>query len=170
MTIKVSVGFSRRHKRNPLNWLISLVERTEASHVFIKIYSKSLDRNLIYHADLRGVFFIGEESFIKNNKILKEYDISSSIDEQFRIKMLQFTIDESGKRYNTLQLLGILYIRIMKVFGFKVLNPFRNNAKSYICTELVIRMLVELGHSYPDDLESVGIKCLEDYLESLINQ
>lgn len=50
------IGFSRHRGFAPLSWAIMAVERTNFSHVYIKFYSASMGRWLVYEATGKGVF------------------------------------------------------------------------------------------------------------------
>lgn len=81
------VGFSRRKGLAPVSWLIMLCEGTNFSHAFIKVYSASLDRVLIYQATGSGVYFMGSTLFDKTAQVMEEYPIEVS--EDARRKLLR---------------------------------------------------------------------------------
>jgi uncharacterized protein YycO len=128
-----------------------------------------LQRDLVYQANGRGVFFIGLSQFKEVNSIVSEYEIK--ITNEGKTKLLQWCVDNSGKKYGFLQLAGIVLKRIMSGLGFTINNPFSNATKQYICTELVYVALKEAGINLPrfEDLDSLGIKDLEQMVEVLSN-
>lgn len=48
-------------------------------------------------------------------------------------------------------------IRITKLFGIRIRNPFSNGDKAYVCCELVAEALKQLGFPGPKDLDQVDL-------------
>lgn len=162
----ITIGFSRHKGFAPLSWLIMLCERTKFSHAYIKIKSESLNRTLIYQATGSGVYFIGEEAFKLSSEVVEEYPLEVS--PEHRIKLLQWAVDNSGKPYGKMQLLGLGVIRLVKLFGLKINNPFSNGNKAYICCELVTEAIENIGLFPPTDLDKVDLRSIKAIVESWI--
>ena len=156
----IKVGFSRHKGFAPLSWLIMLCERAPFSHAYIKIRAESLDRNLIYQATGSGVYFVGSVLFDQSAQVVEEYEIPISDDS--RRKLLQWCVDNSGKSYGHLQLVGIGLMRLARLFGWKISNPFSNGNSAYVCCELVAAALEDVGIAGPSDLDQVGLKETRD--------
>lgn len=165
---KIIVGFSRHKGFAPLSWGIQAIERTPYSHAYIKIVTESLNRTLIYQANNSGVWFIGEPAFLENNIAVEEYEFDISDSE--KVKLLQFCIDNSGKKYAKLQLLGMFFCRIYKFFtGKECKNPLGDENRRFICTELVSAALNAVGFPKVEELDNIGLKELKERVEELKN-
>lgn len=153
---EITVGFSRsKLKFAPISWLIRLCEKTNFSHSYIKIKSESLDRELIYQANGSGVYFIGKQAFEELNESVIEFKFN--ISEEEKIRILRWAVDSSGKKYSKTQLLGVGIKRLFKFFGINIKNPFGNENKAYICTELVAEATKIFGSFQYEDLDSIGL-------------
>lgn len=149
-----------------MSWLIMFFEKTNYSHAYIKIPLENVKRNLIYQATGKGVYFIGSELFKKNNETVVEYEFLVS--NESRRNLLQYAIDNSGKSYSLIQLLGLAFKRCCsKFFKKKVKNPIRDKSNRFICTEIAAAGLKELGFPVDDDLDSIGLKELGEILPNL---
>lgn len=154
--MKIWVGFSKHRGFAPLGWLIMRCEGTNFSHTFVRVRSESLNRNLIYQANGSGVFFIGQEMFDRSNQVVEEYEIEVS--DAAKVKFLQWAVDSSGKPYGHLQLVGLGMMRLAKLFGLRIKNPFGNRDSAYVCCELVVEALETLGLAGPADLDNVDLQ------------
>lgn len=157
---KIIVGFSRHKGFAPLSWLIMLCEGTNFSHAYIKVHSESLDRDLIYQATGSGVHFVGKALFDKTAQVVEEYEIE--IPDYNRKKLLQWCVDNAGKPYGHLQLVGIGLIRLAKLFGIRMANPFSNGDQRYVCCELVAAALEHLGLASPEPLDQVDLNATRE--------
>lgn len=160
---KIIIGFSRpRYSKFNLfsrffSFLIRLFERSEFSHVYIKWYSNKLNRYLIYHASATGVNFIGQEIFNQKSIVIHEFEIES--DEDTLNKTKQFAIDNCGKSYGFLNLIGIGIVRIFYIFGINFKNFLSDSDKTFICSELVAKILKEnFNFDIKKSLELIGPK------------
>jgi hypothetical protein len=156
----VSIIFSTQKAKLSLSTLIRLVERTPYSHVCIKTHSEKLDRSLIYQANGHGVWFIGEPAFLETNNVVDEFVFE--ITEEQKNNLLRFAIDNSGKSYGFLHLLGIGWQYLTRLLGKRCPNPFKDGSQSYICVELVAEAL-DIGN--PCEREEMGLKDLHDLLQ-----
>lgn len=162
----ITIGFSKRRKPNLLSNLISKIEGTEASHAYIKYYSESIDRTLIYQANGHGVFFTGNTQFDSVSVIVKEYEFTISPEQ--RKKSLQFAIDNSGKSYGFLTIAGFTAVRFVRwAFGKNITNPFADEGHTYFCTELVAAVLESAGFPHTTYKDTIGLKDLQDIVELL---
>lgn len=152
---QIIMGFSRHKGFAPLSWLIMLCERTNFSHAYVKLYSASLDRTLIYQATGSGVNFVGSVLFEESAQVVEEYPIEVS--DGARTRLLQRCVDNAGKPYGRLQMVGLGVIRVAKLFGIRMKNPFPNGDGKYVCCELVVDALEELGIPGPSDLDQVDL-------------
>jgi len=150
------VGFSKRKGFAPLSWVIMLCEGTKFSHTFIHVYADSIERDLIYQATGSGVHFVGRKAFDECAEVIESYPIQ--ISEEDKKKLLQWSVDNAGKPYGYWQIVGLGLIRLAKLIGLRIKNPFSNGDKAYVCCELVVAALKHLGMKGPDQLDQVDLK------------
>lgn len=157
----VVMGFSTT-SASPISWAIKKVEGTEFSHVYIRVYSKSVDRWLVYHASRSDLHFTNWPTFQKENEILEEYELICS--EEQKSEVLKFCIDRMGVPYGRLQLIGMGIVRLAKLWLKKEINnPFTDGAKTQVCSEFAGRVLKLLGMDIPEKaLEVEGPKWIRE--------
>lgn len=158
--MKLTIGFSRAKGFAPISKLIMACERTNFSHAYIRIRSESLDRDLLYQAAGSGVHFVGRALFEQTAQVVEEYEIQ--IPDENRKAFLQWCVDEAGKPYGRLQILGLALIRLLKLFGIKIKNPFPNGDGAYVCCELVYRALRHLDIVRPQDQDAVDLNAIKE--------
>lgn len=131
----ITIGFSRpKGWFVPFSWLIRLVTWSPYSHVYIKFYSKTYRRYLIYQASGLKVNFIGKKLFDSEEIIFKEFEIP--ITSRVKGKTIEFAIDKCGYPYGVKQIVGFGWVLLARVFGKKVKNPFYSDS-SFFCSEMV---------------------------------
>ncbi len=143
--IPLVIGFSKpKGKIFPIySWLIRLFQgNTKYSHVYIRWYSKKADAHIHYHASGRSVHFLCKEEFDKHIDPIEEYEVRIS-DEGYA-KLLHFCMTNAGKDYGLQQAVGIAWVYINKLFGKKIKNPWADGNKSWICSELVGSIIVDV--------------------------
>lgn len=152
------IGFSRPKNFNPISWIIRAVGGTSYSHTYIRIYSASIDRFLVYHASKKDIHFSNWNTFQRHNEIIEEYPFP--VTQEQKREILQFCVDNIETPYGRLQLMGMGLVRIVKLwFDRTISNPLKDGTKSSICNELVGRILQKLGSDIKDsDLESQDLK------------
>lgn len=161
----IYIGFSARKKWNFLSWFLQKCQRAAYSHVYVRFCSESLKRDLIYQASEMSVHFIGGDRFRDECDIIKEYPLLVSI--EAKTKILQFAIDNAGRPYGWIELLGFGWVYLCRIFGRKVKNPLGDKNRSFICSELVANVLLELGYKIPGDLDTIAPVDIDRFLSSL---
>ena len=169
--IPIYIGFSKPkdHKLPILSWLIRAFEGFIGySHSYIRWYSSKIGLNLCYHASGTQVHFLGSKLFDKKINIVHEY--RTYISEEAYTELLRFCIKNAGVKYGVKQLLGIVWVRVNKLLGKRVKNPYADGDKSRICTEVVGHIIRDvLHHELSEDLdkylESAGLKELKKLLD-----
>jgi len=164
---KLIIGFSTHKKFTILGSIIKLVEKTEFSHVYVKLYSESLDRYLIYQASGLIVNFVGEDIFYAKNKDIATFSLDITKEQQ--VKLLQKAVDNCGKPYGVADLFGIGWVRLGSLLGKKFKNPFADHGKTYICSELASTLLLELGFNF-NNLDDITPRDLFKKLEDINGQ
>lgn len=165
---KFKVGFSK-----PTNmtfkwfaWIIMEGYGIPYDHVYVRVHSDSLDRDIIYQASGLAVNFMSPTIFSSINTSIAEFDIEIS-DEKYKA-MMQFAIDNAGKAYGIKEAFGMGIVRICEIFGKKIQNPFRDGQQTYVCSELAGYILEEFaGDQIQGDVYDMSPKVVYDYLISL---
>lgn len=159
----IIIGFSRPRKFKLFSWIIRKVEHSEYSHVYIKTYSNTLERWLIYQASGTAVNFIGQERFYNHNEPIVEYLFQTT--DKTKHEFLQLAVDTVGTPYGVKQLVGIGLVRLGKLFGLRCKNPFRDGKATYVCSELAAELLETLlGVDIEQDLDCIGPKELQQII------
>lgn len=153
---RITIGFSKpKNKVFPIfSLLIRLVERTEFSHVFVKMDSASLGTTLIYQASGTQVNFMGLKQFEDAAHIHSEFEFEVS-DETYR-EFLRWAVREAGTPYGLKPVLGILAVKWFNLGR----NPFSDGSKTWFCSELGARVLKGFVgvHISEKELETAGPK------------
>jgi hypothetical protein len=125
-----------------------------------------LHRWLVYHATLSGgLHFSNLEKIKENNLLVDEFEVKET--DQEKIRILAKCIDYVGDDWSIMQLIGILYIRVMKFFKREVKNPW---PIGWVCSEVVWEFLQDLGVEITADRDAVGPKLLRDTLSEYVTQ
>ena len=129
--MQIYIGVST-HK----GWFSKLIRwctNSPVSHAFAVIPTQT-DFVVIHAAGLK-VHALDFCMFKTQNEIYKLYEISIT-DEKVR-----WLWHETGKPYGMLSLFGYAYMLINRKFGRKVKNPLADNEKTFVCSELIAKML-----------------------------
>lgn len=167
----IYVGFSRPQKFNIFSILIRLFEGRgfqlcEFSHVYIKFWSDTYKRWLIYQASGLVVNFESVQSFEAHAKTIRLFELE--VADSDLIAAIQFCIDRLGKPYGLKQVLGIAWVYIQRrLFERVVPNPFADGELTEVCSSIAARLLAEplkkdLGAV---DFEVIGPRYLCDLIE-----
>lgn len=131
---KIKIGFSKRRKFNFISQSIMVLERTPFSHVYVRISSESLSRDLIYEASGTAVHFKAVKLFDRDNIVVEEYEVD--LDDDTYIKVMQFCVDNAGMPYGLMSLLGFVPVYLGRSLGRTWRNPWRDGDRTYVCSEL----------------------------------
>lgn len=161
----IIVGFSRPIKTKPFAWLIQKAYGINYDHVYIKIYSESLNRFLIYQASGTMVNFMGTAYWDTENIPVLEHNIFLT-DDNYKLFM-QFAVDNAGKPYGTKECFGLAWVRIGELLGKKWLNPFKDGGNTYVCSELVATILKDFNDATLDNVQEMSPLDVYNYIASL---
>lgn len=131
---RIIVGFSRPKKWKPFAQLIMAVEKTNYDHVYVRLHSDTYQRDIVYQASGLQVNFMSTSVFADNNVVVKEFYVDVSDDNY--IKMMQFCIDSAGKPYSLKEIFGFGWVKLNKLIGRKVGNPFDDGTNAFVCSIL----------------------------------
>ena len=128
----VVAGFS--HSTNIFSKLIMRITNSNISHAYIRL------DNIVFQA---SGLFVNEHSweyFLTYEVIIKEIPVIMT-DEQFE-KAEAFRKSALGKPYSIREVIGFVWVMFMKnIFNTKVSNPFKDDEKGFVCSELAARYL-----------------------------
>jgi hypothetical protein len=159
MISTITIGFSRpRNRILPIaSWLIRLHQKTPYSHVYIRFYSESINRTLIYEAVGSGTRFVSLKKWEEKAEEIQSFTIS--VRKCNAVSLLQYCVDHAGQEYGFLQNVGIF---LANVFGWKK-NPFRKGTN---CAEEIGNILVLEGYKVSKPLDLLSPKDIEQILLS----
>lgn len=155
----ITFGFSRPKVWKPFAWLIMTAYTIPYSHSYIKIYSEKYDRYLIYQASSTMVNFMNMETF--NEEALVVHETQVEVSPEQRSKILRYSIDNCGKPYGVKEVFGMGWVRINQWFGKEIQNPFSDQDKTLVCSELTSIVLrdclnIKLPKD-PDDMTPLDV-------------
>lgn len=141
MSDNIVIGFSTaKNKNSIIAGAIRTVERTPYSHVYLKFYSSSIERWLVYHASHTNIHFNNLETFDAENEVLEEFVMFAAPED--RKAALQLCVDRVGVPYGALQLVGMAYVRFMRLwFSAKVRNFLADGQRTQVCSEIAGRVI-----------------------------
>jgi hypothetical protein len=162
----ITIGFSKPKKWKLFAQLIMWGYNIPYSHVYIRLYSVSYQRHLIYQASHSMVNFMGVNVFNEENITTDEFRLD--ISDQNLKDMMAFAIDNAGKHYGIKQAIGMGIVRVAEIFGKYIKNPFADRAHTYVCSELCAHILKEFaGTSIPRDIDDITPKDVYVYLQAI---
>jgi hypothetical protein len=165
----IVIGFSTaKNKNSIIAGAIRTAERTPYSHVYLKFYSASIGRWLVYHASHTNIHFNNLETFETQNHVIEEYVLECSPED--RTKALQLCVDMVGVPYGAWQLVGMAYVRLMRLwFGKKVKNFLADGKRTQVCSEIAGRVIAILkGPIEVPLLEYEGPRYIHDVVLKMV--
>lgn len=132
--------------------------------------------------------WVSEPHFKRHSEITHLYKFNLPKDAFLRIK--GFGELYAGAPYAMWENLGIMVVRLFKLFGMRIRNPFGKGAKAQKCSELVMRTVMlefftetfgpdfnlkmlqmnvtnDRGYALPDDLDLFGVTDVFEVFEWL---
>lgn len=152
------VGFSRSSIKFPVfSKIIQWYLGTSFSHTYIRFYSDTLNRNIIYESAGGGVKFVGSREWKKRNYSVVEFSVP--IKEELYVDLMRQLIDYAGIEYGFWQNIGVAISDFLRLRE----NPIK---KGKNCSELVSEVLIKLGFSVPKEPNLMTPKDVFDLLNS----
>ena len=116
-----TIGFSKACTKFPIfSWLILWALKTPYSHVYLKYQDDYLNRTVYYQASHTLVNYMGESTFLSQETVIQEFTFNVS-DANF-LAMKQFAVDNAGKPYGILEIVGLAYVLLCAKVGIKVIQ------------------------------------------------
>lgn len=169
---------------NPLSW----IRLFQASHVFT-VFPAHENRNFYLVNEAAGTMcrWVSEPYFKAGSEITNLYRLQIQNDLFSAIKL--YGERYSGAPYAVMENLGILVVRLFKLIGMRIKNPFGKNSGAQKCSELVMREVIipfihsldteftlehlrlavkrDRGHELSKDIDVLGVADLHEILEWL---
>ena len=140
---KVIIGFCHSDPRPIGSRIISMIEGTPYSHTYVKFYSESLKRNIIYHATLDKLHFLSEHSFRKHVKVVHEFELE--VTKEQKIEGLRYCVDMAGREYGIRQIVGMLFVRLVhRLTGKRMMNPLSDGEATQVCSETIYYVIEQM--------------------------
>jgi hypothetical protein len=81
-------------------------------------------------------------------------------------KILQWCVDNSGREYGKMQIIGIGLVRLYKaITGKTANNPFANGGRTQVCDEVAARIINILGYNLQEaDIEREGPRWIHNVI------
>lgn len=130
----IIIGFSTHP--GIFSTLIKFITNSKVSHTYTRILIPEYNESMVFQASGFYVNYMNYKIFKEKSTVIEEYEIEVDDDTYQFAEMMR--VMEAGKPYSIKEIIGLLWILIMRGFGIKVKNPFRDGSDSYICVELVM--------------------------------
>ena len=155
----IIIGFSKPKKMIfPIgSWLIRLWLKTPYSHTYMKFYSESLNREIVYEAVGSGVRFIGLKQWTEHAQEIDCFTVT--LKNSNYITLMQYCIDHSGFDYGFMQNIGIFLADIFRLKN----NPFK---KGLNCSEQIAKILSLEGYKFDKPFDLITPKDIYQVLIS----
>jgi hypothetical protein len=157
----IIIGFSKPKKWKIFAWLIMKGYNIPYDHVYVKFHSSRYDRDLIYQASGTMVNFMSSSVFYNNNDVIKEFSIETN--DEGKIKVMQFAIDNAGKPYGIKEAFGLALVRILDMISITIKNPFADGGFTYVCSEMGWYILEKIRNNIKIDKDPDDITPLDLY-------
>jgi hypothetical protein len=129
----ISIIFSKRSNFNLFSAAIMWGLKTPFSHVAVKMVDGDTGQIVYYQASGLNVNCMGEVEFLKAETIVDQVDITVS--DGIFVAGKAFAIDQLGKPYYMLAIVGFAIQILAGMFGINVSNPFREDGSQFVCSQ-----------------------------------
>lgn len=164
--MNVIIGFSRPNSFKLHGLLIEKIDDAPFDHAYMRVTMSKIDRELIFQSIAVGVQIVSEKQFRSISTPVEEYALDIT-DEQF-INLIRFCIDNAGKPYGILDVIGLGIARILQKLGLKAKNPFNQGNKNAFCSQLIAEALKNIDpNDFNIDPDNVSPRNLRDLLVQL---
>ena len=155
----ITIGFSRpKGQLFPIgSWLIRLHQRTPYSHCYLRFYSESLNRTLVYEAVGGGVRFVSKSLWDEKAEELESFTLQ--VKKCNATTLLQYCVDYAGYEYGMMQNIGLF---LANVFGWKS-NPWKSGKN---CSEAIADLLEMEGYEFGKSNDLVSPKDVYEVLKN----
>ena len=130
---QISIVFSKRQRFNLFSLAIMFGLKTPFSHVAVKMVDGDTNQVVYYQASGLEVNCVSEAEFLNAETIVFQKEVQAS-DAVF-ISGKTFAINQLGKPYSILAILGFAIQIVLGAIHIKVQNPFRSDGSQYVCSQ-----------------------------------
>lgn len=164
--MKIVIGFSKPIKKSFHGWLIEKIDNSTFDHAYLRFTLDKFKRDVVFQSIAVGVQLVSVPEFEGKCLPVEEYELDLTED-QF-IKMFQFCIDNAGKPYGLLDVLGLGISKLLCKLGIKKKNPFFEGDANYFCSQIVIQCLDSIDpKDFNFNADNISPKDLNTIVKSL---
>jgi hypothetical protein len=163
LVMEITIGFSY-HKGFAIgSWAIRMFLNKPFSHVYFKYKEKDLNTPTIYHAVGKGLTYISEDNFHKENETVSEFKIN--ISEELFKELKNDCHEHASMDYGFFQNFGIVAVRALARIGIEIKkNPINDGIN---CSEWAFYILEEIYGKWTEcDPNLVGPDQVFDFLKA----
>ena len=160
----ISIIFSTHKGFNLFSSLIKFGLKTPFSHVAVKMIDDETGQVVYYQASGLNVNCVCEEEFLKNESIIYQKDIQAS--DKVHKAAKTFAINQLGKPYNILAILGFALQIICGFAGIRISNPAKSDGSQYVCSQFGAA-LIEAADNINLDVTDMTPKALYEVMPTL---
>jgi hypothetical protein len=159
VTRTLKFGFSDSKKSFAIfSWAIKIVYGWDCSHTYVEFENKRFPGfPLVYQASKTMTNFMLKNNFLKHNRVKHEFALEVS--QETYDKVLFKCMSLAGEKYGMLQAIGMAVSRI-----FRLKKNYFSQKNSFVCSEIVLICLEEMGYRTKYDLELVSPKDIYYFL------
>jgi len=182
-TVDIYIGFSRSRRginrlfSNTVMWGETLEHflltgkwyNQPYSHVYVRWKSVETNVEVVYEASGMNLHFTNISTFKYKSVSTHEYKFTVTKAQYY--KMLQFCMENAGVDYGYKQLVGIAWVKLNRVFRREISNPYGDNRKSQVCSEVTGYILEDtMELDVPVNLDVAGPRDIDDFLREINNE
>lgn len=165
----IRFGLSRPIKQTLFARAIMWADKTNYDHVYVRWTWAAIGRDIIYQASKMAVNFETDVTFEKHAITVKQYEVD--LDEVTHTIIMQFCMDNSNKPYSLMQILGFVYVNLVKiVFRAKVHNPFPTHMSSFVCSKMSAYIASMIGIKISTPFDDIDPLDFEKIMEAAVAQ
>lgn len=145
----IRVGFSRGG--SPYSWIIRLLTWSRISHTYQRV-DATPGEQMIFQASGFKVNYENSKIFDEHSEVVEEYDVHVTEEQAAGAELIR--VQECGKPYGMLQVVGYVWVILWRAFKVAAKNPLADGKHSHVCVELTARQIGLSGAESmtPEDL------------------
>lgn len=146
------IGFSTGRGFKVYSLLIRVLTGSRVSHTYQRIEVPEFDSEVIFQASGLKVNYENADIFASHSRVVEEYEVPVS---DFYAHLAErMRVTEVGKPYGILQVVGYMWVLLLRRVGLRVKNPLADGNASHVCVELNAKQigLKDVEGMTPEDL------------------
>lgn len=157
----IQVLFS--HSRGLISWLIRKVTNSQCSHTAFLYTDDTLGLNMVMEAQESGFRLIPYNKFLRENVLVAAFTLDTDL-----TSGIKWAANWLGTRYDTMGMLGMLWVLLGRTFKKRFHNPFQNSHSMY-CSEMETIVLQRCGVEWLKDMDPSTITPQDLYNLFVVN-